>query len=65
MATEQYDAQEIVRIRMQTPEGERWSRRLPRYVAERDVAGGPDQLAVEHSKGALVKSAAIVRWTFN
>mgnify|MGYP001232298350 CR=1 FL=1 len=65
MATEQFDAQEVVRIRMQTPEGERWSRRLPRYVAERHVAMGPDQLAIEHTKGLLVKSAAIVRWTYN
>jgi len=65
VATEQFDAHEIVRIRMQTHEGERWSRRLPRHVAERDVAGGPDHLMIEHSKGAVVKSAAIVRWTFN
>ena len=65
MSTDQYDAAQIVRIRMQTAKGERWSRRLERHEAEKAVALGADWLSTEHAKGEPVTSAAIVRWTFN
>jgi hypothetical protein len=65
MSTDQYDAAQVVRIRMKTPNGEVWSRRQPRHVAERDVAGGPVHLSIEHAQGEPVTRAAIVRWTFD
>ena len=67
MSTDQYDAEQVVRIRMRIRGGDivTWSRRLPRRIAEVDVALGPDHLSLEHAKGEPVHSAAIVRWTFD
>lgn len=67
MSSDQWDAQEIVRIRMRHIEkgDESWSRRLLRQEAERHVAMGADHLAVTHAKGRPVVSAAIVPWTFD
>ena len=66
MSSDQWDAQEIVRIRLRHAESpESWSRRLPRHEAERDVAMGSDHLSLAHAKGRPVVSAAIVAWTFD
>lgn len=42
-----------------------WSDRMPRRIAEADMAGGPVHLAIEHGDGRRVMSAAIVPWRFN
>ena len=67
MSSDQWDAQEIVRIRLRHAEegAESWSRRLHRHEAERDVAMGSDHLSLAHAKGRPVVSAAIVAWTFD
>lgn len=66
MSSDQWDPEQIVRIRMILTDGpEVWSRRLTRRIAEEDVALGPTQLSVRYAKGRQVASAAIVIWTHN
>ena len=65
MSTDQYDASQTVRIKLQTPEGEVWSRRLTRHTAEVHVALGALHLSIEYARGLPVVRAAIVNWTFN
>ena len=66
MSSDQWDPEQVVRIRMILADGlEVWSRRLPRHIAEKDVALGPTQLSVRYAKGHRVASAAIVIWTHN
>ena len=66
MSTDQWDAEQVVRIRMKhRDDAESWSRRLARREAERDVSYGSTHLAIEHAKGREVISAKIVPWTFN
>jgi len=74
MSTDQFDPEQIVRIRMKIVYvnllGEKstqttWSEPMPRRLAETDVALGSVHLAIEHGAGHLVESAAIVPWTFD
>ena len=66
MSSDQWDAEQVVRIRMILADGlEVWSRRLKRHEAERDVALGSSWLSWHHAKGHRVASAAIVIWTHN
>ena len=64
MSTDQFDAEQIVRIRL-VVEIVVWSDRMPRRIAEVDVAGGPEHLAFEHGDGNKVVAAKIVPWTFD
>lgn len=74
MSTDQFDAGQVVRIRMSVEyvnllgehtEAVVWSDRMPRRIAEADVAGGSYHLSLEHGGGSRVLSAAIVPWRFN
>ena len=70
MSTDQFDPEQVVRIRMTcaVPKGANatvWSDLMPRRIAEVDVAGGPYHLSLEHAGGLLVLSAAIVPWKGN
>ncbi len=65
MSTDQFDATQVVRIRLRTVEGEVWTPRLPRAIAETYVALGPIVMAIEFTKGVRVTSASIARWTHN
>jgi hypothetical protein len=74
VSTDQFDPEQVVRIRMTVVyvnllgESERvvvWSDRLARRFAEVDVALGPYHLSLEHAAGHLVEGAAIVPWTFD
>jgi len=67
MSTDQFDAEQVVRIRMRV-EGEVlavWSEKLPRKIAEVDVALGAEHLAVEHGDGRRVTSVLIIPWSFD
>jgi hypothetical protein len=71
MSTDQWDPAQVVRIRMRCVHAITgvdhpvWSDRLPRRLAETDIALGPEHLALEHAGGLLVLSAAIVIWTYD
>ena len=67
MSTDQFDPEQLVRIRM-TVEGEPkpiYSARISRWLAEIDVAGGPVHLTIEHGDGRRVLSAKIEPWRFD
>jgi hypothetical protein len=65
MSTDQFDPEQVVRIRMKVEDKEHyfWSERLERRLAEIDVALGPEHLAIEHTQGLQVLAAVIVPWT--
>jgi hypothetical protein len=66
MSSDQWDPEQVVRIRMILADGlEVWSSRLKRHEAERCVALGSAWLSVHQAQGYQVASAAIVIWTHN
>ena len=67
MSTDQFDPEQVVRIRLRVAGAEepKWSGRMRRAEAEMDVHLGRSHLEMEHAEGVEVESAAIVPWTFD